>query len=281
MLEQFRRDGFVVVPRLMAPAEVEEWTVRLETVSGLRRRDFGTPRAARRRIGAWTMSDGVSRRRDFWPLILHDRILSAARGLVGSGAAFLQDTELHVGFSAHGWHRQTPVEQPDEPYQIVRASLYLQPRETSFRLGVVPGTHRPEPRSAERRRLERAAGWLGGLWNAVERDPLESAALWLKVGSGDCVMVDPRLLRSYAPFEVSTFRVSLAYGLPNGHFRRHLARRRTDPCTRPLDTELIGLLKAEGLHAEEPAAIAAPPIGRPSWLEVALGRGLQLPRARE
>lgn len=281
MLEQFRRDGFVVVPRLLEPAEVEEWTVRLETVSGLRRRDFGTPRAARRCPGSWAMSDGVSRRRDFWPLILHDRLLTAARRLVGTGASYLQDTELHVGHSAHGWHRHTPPVHSDDPYHVVRASLYLQPRESAFRLGVVPGTHRPEPRSAERRRIERAAGWLGNVWTVMERDPLDGAALWLKVGSGDCVLVDPRLLRSYAPFEVPTFRVSLSYGLPNGHFHRHLARRGMDPSTRPLDPELVGLLRAEGLHAEEPSPIAARPIGRASWLEAALGRGLQLLRARD
>jgi hypothetical protein len=281
MLELFRRDGFVVVPRLLEPAEVEEWTVRLETASGLRRRDFGTPRATGRSIGSWSMSDGVTRRRDFWPLILHDRLLAAARRLVGTGAAFLQDTELHVGFSAHGWHRQTPPAPSEEPCQIVRASLYLQPRETAFRLAVVPGTHLPEPRSAERRRLERAAGWLGRLWSAVERDPLESAALWLRVGSGDCVLVDPRLLRSDAPFEVPTFRVSLSYGLPNGHFHRHLARRRADSSTRPLDPELAGLLRAEGLHAEEPSPNAPRPSGRASWWEVALARGMPPPGARE
>jgi Phytanoyl-CoA dioxygenase (PhyH) len=298
MLEQFRRDGFVVVPRLLEPAEVEEWTVRLETVSGLRRQDFALRTAVgqsrRGLVGAWTMPDGVSRTRDFWPLVLHDRLVSAARELLGPGACFLQHTDLHVGFSAPGWRRDSvnrrfregrDWDETREPYRIVRAGVYLQgPHDSSSRLGVVPGTHRTGPVTAERRELESATGWWGRVRGVFSEDPMESSALWLKVASGDCVLFDPRLLHSGTPFDGPKYSFFLTYGVPNGHFHRHRAyyrHRRADLRYRDLDPELVTLLQAAGLHASElpPGSAEGPAAFRPSRLET-LARGLRFVKAR-
>ena len=241
------------------------------------------------------MPDGVSRTRDFWPLVLHDRLVSVARELLGPGACFLQHTDLHVGFSALGWHRDSvnrtfgegrDWDESREPYRLVRAGVYLQSHEESrFRLGVVPGTHRPGPASAERRRLESATGWQGRLRGLFAEDPLEREALWLKVGSGDCVLFDPRLLHSGTPFDGPKYSFFLAYGLPNGHFHRHRAyyrRRRADLAYQDLDPELVALLRSAGLHAEEASPDA--PVGsaalRPSRLETTLARGLRFLKAR-
>jgi hypothetical protein len=299
MLEQFRRDGFVVVPRLLEPAEVEEWTARLETVSGLRRHDFARRNAVglKRRglVGAWTMPDGVSRTRDFWPLVFHDRLVSAARELLGPAACFLQHTDLHVGFSAMGWHRDNvnrafrqgrDWDETHEPYRIVRAGIYLQSHEeSSFRLGVVPGTHRPGPVTAERRQIESSTGWWGRLRGIFADDPMESSALWLKVAAGDCVLFDPRLLHSGTPFDGPKYSFFLAYGVPNAHFQRHRAyyrHRRPDLGYRNLDAELVTLLQNAGLQAPEPppGSTEGPTAFRPSRLETTLARRLRFVKAR-
>jgi hypothetical protein len=270
MREQFRRDGFVVVPRLLGPAEVEEWTVRLETASGLRRADFArrAVAAAGRRglVGAWTMPDGVSRRRDFWPLVLHDRLLAAVREVVGTGACLLPHNDLRVGFSAPGWRREIfgralrrglDWDESREPYRIVRAWIHLRATdEGGSRLGVVPGTHRPGPATAERRRIESATTWFGRLCGLFTDDPVETSALWLRLKPGDCVLLDPRLLRAGTPLDGPAYSMVLAFGLPNGHYHRLRAQhrqRRAHAGQRDLDPELVALLQRNGLHAPEPA----------------------------
>ena len=299
MLEQFRRDGFVVVPRLLQPAEVEEWTVRLETLSGLRRWDFARRAASgpRRRglVGAWTMPDGVSRSRDCWPLVLHDRLVSVARELLGPGVCFLQHTDLHVGLSAPGWHRESANrafreghdwDESNEPYRIARAYVHLQTTgDGTVRLGVVPGTHRPGPVTAERRRLESATTWAGRLCGLFAEDPIESSALWLRLRPGDGVWLDPRLLRSGTPFDGPKYSLSVAYGMPNGHFHRHRAyglHRRADLGYRDLHPELVTLLQGAGLHA--PALAPDSSEGRaafqPSGVEGTFARGLRLVKVR-
>ncbi|HET9315011.1 MAG TPA: phytanoyl-CoA dioxygenase family protein [Vicinamibacteria bacterium] len=267
MLEQFRRDGFVVVPRLLESAEVEEWTVRLETLSGLRRGDFGRRAVAgpKRRglVGAWTMPEGVSRTRDFWPIVLHDRLVAAVRQLFGPGASFLRHTDLHVGFSAPGWRRESASrtfrEGPDwdesaEPYRIARAAIVLHSTdESACRLGVVPGTHRPGPVTTERRRIESANTWAGRLCGLFREDPTDASALWLRLRPGDCVLLDPRLLRAGTPLDGPKYSLSLAYGAPNRHFHRHRACHHHRPglAGHDLDPELAGLLRGAGLYARE------------------------------
>lgn len=299
MLEQFRRQGFVVLPRLLDAAEAEEWTARLERLSGVRREDFArrTALGLRRRglVGAWTMPDGVTRTRDFWPLVFHDRLASAARDVLGPGACFLQHTDLHVGFSAPGWHRdnvnRTFGAGPDwdesaEPYRLVRAGVYLQSqRETRFRLGVLPGTHRPGPITTERRRFESATGWAGRVRRLFTGDPLEEQALWLRMGSGDCVLFDPRLLHAGTPIDGPKYSFFLAYGQPNGHFHRHRAyyrHRRGDLAYRDPDPVLVERLRASGLYAEEPVHDASDAIAafEPSRLETTLARGLRFVKVR-
>jgi hypothetical protein len=296
MRPAFHEDGFVVVPRLLVPAEVEEWIVCLENHSGLRRRDFLRAQALgqRRRglLGAWTLPDGVSRSRDFWPLIFHDRLLSAARELLGPHVRFLQHTDLHVGFSALGWHRDNvdrsfgtgaDWDESREPYLILRAGVYLQSYgESRFRLGVVPGTHRPPARSltAERQRLESATGWWGQARRAFSADdPAAREARWLEVESGDCVLFDPRLLHSGTPIDGPTYSFFLSYGVPNGHFQRHRAyyrRRRPELGYRDLAPELVERLRAASLHAPDPPAAQTPLAGlKPSWLETSLARSVR------
>src|SRR5262249_38688726 len=127
--------------------------------------------ATQRGFGGWTAPDGLTQQRSFWPLIFTPRLLKIVHELLGPDVRFLQHTDLHVGFSSYNWHRDSVSRRlgagrdwdETEPYRIVRVGFYLQPRNaSSFRLGLLPGTHRL-PSSSEmqdRLRLEKLAGSL-------------------------------------------------------------------------------------------------------------------------
>lgn len=269
------------------------FTQRLEAVAGLRRADFRqrTSLGMKRRgvVGAWTRPDGVSRTRDFWPLVVHERLLEAVRAVVGPEARFLQHTDLHVGFSALGWHRDSRSRQRwvgadwderDEPYRLVRVGLYLQSFEESrFRLGVIPGTHRGAVRDADEQALESALGTAGRLRALVfRRDPLAERARWLELGSGDCVLFDPRLLHSGTPIDGPKYSIFLAYGVPNAHFHRHRAyyrHLRPDLGYEDLDPDLERTIADAGLLAQPPAtAPASDGAFQPSLLQKIFARRL-------
>jgi phytanoyl-CoA dioxygenase PhyH len=295
----FAEEGYAIVPRLLDPDEVEAWTRRLEETSRLRRADFGqrTALGLKRRgvLGAWTHPDGVSRTRDFWPLVVHQRLLDAVRAVLGAEVRFLQHTDLHVGFSALGWHRDSVSrrrwegadwDEGHEPYRLVRVGLYLQAfQESRFRLGVIPGTHRGAVRDAEAEALESALGRAGRLRALVfRRDPLAECARWLELGSGDCVLFDPRLLHSGTPIDGPKYSIFLAYGLPNAHFHRHRAyyrHLRPDLGYHDLDPELARTIADAGLLAPPPAtAPASDGAYQPSFLQTLLARRLRPPKGR-
>ena len=295
----FAEQGYAIVPRLLEPDEVEGWTRQLEEAACLRRADFRqrTALGLRRRgvLGAWTRPDGVSRTRAFWPLVVHQRLLEAVRAVVGPEARFLQHTDLHVGFSALGWHRDScsrkrwvgaDWDERDEPYRLVRVGLYLQSfQESRFRLGVIPGTHRAGVRDAEAEALESALGTAGRLRALVfRRDPLAERARWLELGSGDCVLFDPRLLHSGTPIDGPKYSIFLAYGLPNAHFHRHRAyyrHLRPDLGYQDLEPDLARTIEHAGLLAPPPAtAPASDGSFQPSFLQTVLARRLRPPQGR-
>ena len=154
---EFRDRGFVTVKGLLPKPEAETYVRHLERLSGRTRESF-----ERYRVGlgvlkrgvyrGWTLPDGVSKTREFWDLLVHPELLGVVREVLGPEACFLQHTDLHVGFSAVNWHRDSvnrrlgeggDWDESEEPYRLARVGFYLQSHaESRFALGLVPGSHR-------------------------------------------------------------------------------------------------------------------------------------------
>src|SRR5262249_32370800 len=138
----------------------------------------------------------------------NENLLKFARELIGPNIRFLQHNDIHVGFSSFNWHRDSVSRKlgegrdwdETEPYRIVRVGFYLQPRDAcSFKLGLLPGTHRV-PSSSEtrgRERLEALTGTRSLLQRIVfGKNSSPQAAEWLLPPAGDAVIFDPRVLHT-------------------------------------------------------------------------------------
>ncbi len=148
---KFQQQGYLHLPGLLTADEAQHYRAALEAEASATASASST---AGNHAGGWTLPDGVSRRRAFWPLAVHPRVVEAARSVLGPDAKYLKHTDLHVGFSGGGWHRDnvhrtfgqgSDWQQQPGKYQILRVGIYFQSyQESRFALGVVPGSHRTE-----------------------------------------------------------------------------------------------------------------------------------------
>lgn len=276
---RFHEQGFTVVPRLLDSEMCEELTRRLEARSGRMREELeraAARGAGRRGLTGWTVPDGVTRYEEFWPIIFEPKLVGTVRRLLGPEARFLQHTDLHVGFSSFNWHRDSVArrygvgddwDDEEVPYRIVRVGIYLQRAEGStFRLGLVPGTHRhPRPDEVRtRRRIERSAGTGGHLRRVLTgRNPEPPTARWVAASGGDAVIFDPRVLHTGTPVDGPKFSIFVAFGVPNRHYVHHwyyYRHMRPDLGYRDVPSDLAERLEAAGLR-HDPEAPARPPTG--------------------
>ncbi len=261
----FQQDGFTVVRGLFGQDETNFYKKELDALSVGRKEK-------------WTMPDGVTQHPAFWNVIFNEKILSAVRGLLGPSVRFLQHNDLHVGFSSFTWHRDSVCRSfgkgPDwdesaGPYQLVRVGIYLQDSAGGFRLGLVPGSHRPDQYLSNdlNRSLERN---ISGISQALAilgaKDPVDEHAVWVATEPGDCVIFDPRTVHTGSDFKGTKYFFFIAYGIDNQHFRNHYnyyRHLRTDLGYQPLQPDLVQLLKATDLYAEE--TLSSAPI-EGAWL---------------
>ena len=295
---EFRDRGFVTVKGLLPKSEAETYVRHLERLSGRTRESFDEFRVGRgflRRgvYRGWTLPDGVSKTREFWDLLVHPELLGVVREVLGPEACFLQHTDLHVGFSAVNWHRDSVSrrlgeggdwDESEEPYRLARVGFYLQSHaESRFALGLVPGSHRRGGALDERGLVEverRIRPWRQAVSLVLDRDVLSGRAEWVPAESGDAVVFDPRIVHSGSFIQGPKYSAFLAYGVPGRHFARHLhyyRHVRDELGYSALHPELVERLRRAGLHADvdhlphDPGASTY----RPGQLQKLLGRRIR------
>jgi hypothetical protein len=267
--EQLRRDGFVLIKELLTPDEVRHYVSCMEGLAGVRYGRNQTARGSMSKRGldqSWYMPDGVTKEQAFWPLITNERLLTAVRQLLNPDIRYLQHSDLHVGFSAISWHRDSVCRSfgqgPDwdesaEPYQLVRVGIYLQSyAESHFSLGFIPGSHRPVEKVTFGRKISEARlKWLGALSYVSARfQEWASNATWIATEPGDCLIFDPRILHSGSYIVGPKYSIFLGYGLENSHFHNHhnyYRHIRTELNYQEPDPALVAQLQAADLYPEQ------------------------------
>jgi Phytanoyl-CoA dioxygenase (PhyH) len=288
---EFEERGFATVPGLLPTKEAQalrEAIVALGGATGAPRDRAAPATDLSARLDDW---EGVTRHTAFWSVIDHARLLDAVRALVGTEVRYLHNSEVHANNAGLLWHRDCLDQRAgvgadwDEsvaPYRIVRACLYLQSaRESGFRLGVVPGSHRGgtptllgraldacaaaqqrlrlrRPWDPRRRRLPQmslAPGWHGRL--------ISARPIWLPVDFGDCVVIHQRLVHSASAVHGPQYAIYLSYGPDDVHAARFWQRQRDRPgrALSPPTPALAARLAAADLllDADRPTRAAVSP----------------------
>jgi hypothetical protein len=254
--EKFLRDGYTVFRSLFSQEEIAFYKKQLDDLSVGRKEK-------------WTLPDGVCQHPAFWDVIFNEKILANVRELFGGTVKFLQHNDLHVGFSSFTWHRDSVCRDfgkgPDwdesaEPYQLARVGIYLQESGGGFRLGMLPGTQRPDRNLApeDHREIERQLSRPSKIFNTLSfKDPLDERANWIPTEPGDCVIFDPRTVHTGSEFKGTKYSFFIAYGIENQHFKNHYnyyRHLRTDLNYQALHPSLVQRLEAASLYAAESAS---------------------------
>jgi hypothetical protein len=251
---QFEKNGFVVLKHALDEAAVKYY---IDAIDELK------PQFRKR---TWTIPDGVTRHREFWPLILNDKTIEAVRSILGDGIRFCQHDDIHFGFSSFAWHRDSVNrkygdlpnwKEDDQHYELVRVGYYFQPPGGGFRLGMIPGSHRPQLHyNAEKQKA--VEGRITDMANITAKargiDRFSEEAEWISPEPGDAVIFDPRTIHTGSEFKGDKYSCFVAYGNVNRHYQEHYQYYRylrKDLKYRALDSELIGMLEEKDLFAGE------------------------------
>lgn len=269
MQQQLDEKGYVVVRNLLTDDEVRHYVQKLEIRSGITR---GAMRGKAHGMGkrglsqSWSLTDGVTKSADFWPLITHPKLVETVRGLLGDDVKYLQHSDLHVGFSAISWHRDSvnrtfgvgpEWDETADPYRIVRVGVYLQSYEEShFALGFIPGTHRRAEHVSWRHKLSEAnLKWMGALsYLFTDLQMWAADAEWIRTEPGDCIIFDPRTQHSGSSIIGPKYSMFVAYGMENSHFYNHqnyYRNVRMELNYQPMSEALISLLQEHDLYQSQ------------------------------
>jgi hypothetical protein len=183
--KQFERDGYVVIPGLLSPEEAAHYRIEIQKLSGVGDADFGKK--------TFACADGVSRNRQFWPLIDHAKLIPAIHEMLGPIARYTQHSDLHAHRGGVSWHRDSACrtfgvgkdwDESHDPYQVVRVAIYLQSyAESHSSLGVIPGSHRYE---------EKIAGYEAAFWRDLIGWRDKAVSKWGKLTRGEGIPHDMR-----------------------------------------------------------------------------------------
>ncbi len=271
MRHSLQTNGYAVIRGLLSQETAAAYVAKLEALSGFRRTDYAqtTQKKGLSKRGlsaAWYQPDGVTQNRDFWPLIFNERLLTAVKTMLHPEIRYLQHSDLHVGFSAISWHRDSVSryygigpdwDESDAPYKIVRVGIYLQTyAESRFRLGFIPGSHRFSGQITSRQRwTEAKLRWLGALSYLFTSLQMWAAnADWIATEPGDCIIFDPRTIHSGSAIIGPKYSIFLAYGLENKHFYNHhnyYRQTRPELGYKEMPKELVEKLTAANLYQEQ------------------------------
>jgi hypothetical protein len=131
----------------------------------------------------------------------------------------------------------------------------------------LPGTHRLASKEEEedRCRLENSLASWAQIARRNRQEDWSIRARWFRLGSGDAVFFDPRLLHKGYSTRGPRYSVFVSYGVANGHFLRHRNHYRwvrKDLEYGDISLELMSRLRHAGLYAK------LPPLGsfHESWV---------------
>jgi hypothetical protein len=141
LVDRFNREGFLLVPGVLAPEEVSRAREYLE-------REFDRE-PSHPGDHARVRFDAVTRHPELRSIFFHPKLVASLRSILGADYVVLPECALHNAIFST-WHKDTTSQERDghrfhwDPdYKMVEAAFYLQDNDPWFGggLDVVPGSH--------------------------------------------------------------------------------------------------------------------------------------------
>jgi hypothetical protein len=180
-----------------------------------------------------TFPNGLVESEGMWGLLENTDIIDKAKSLLGGDVKFLQHNDIHRNFSASGWHRDAVDRifskgqewENIEDYGILRVGVYLQGKESKFRLGLIKKSDRNYVNFFDSNNFfskcfkfidKHCPSFLYKLFlKAINKD-IELVEL----NEGDVIMFDPRLLHKGTKAKFNKYSVFFSFAIENNHFIR-------------------------------------------------------------
>ena len=172
----YKQNGFIILRNLLSDDEVSHYKELMKNVFP-ELPDNCTE--AGKSLFSWAISDGVRKRKEFWPLIWNGNILRKVRSLLGDEIKFCIHSDLHCNLTQAafedgnphkiaGWHRdsrfrghylvrdgwidkirnqgyRTIFDESEYPVRMARLGIYLNSHdEHQTPLFLIPGSHLAE-----------------------------------------------------------------------------------------------------------------------------------------
>jgi hypothetical protein len=243
----FAKDGYILIKKLFSPDEIDHYRGLLIKCSNLNDSSYDGK-------NNWDELDGVSKRKEFWPIIYNEKLLSILSKLVPTTPRYLQYSDLHVHMGGVGWHRDHYINKNivgDDLKKIgaLRVAMYFQSyQESHFFMGVIPGSHI----STSLFNMLETKLWsiFRKLTGRLPFFYLSLKPMWLKIDAGDCLIFDSRVLHSGSKIVGPKYSIYTGYGEDNNklsesqidylHGRKDLNYPKCPP-------ELVKILKKKNL----------------------------------
>lgn len=252
--DDYRRNGYVVLKSLFSDDEISSWRSGIEQLSGISKDDFDSEKPPK-----WARPSGPSTDGRFFSAILNNNLLNNLKQIFGKDLKYLHHNDLHAGFGAHGYHRDSvyrgtkgqDFEESEEPYLVCRVAVYLQTfEESGFKFGIVPRSHR---KTSLMTRIETSAPFskLKKLLGLPEL--IFTKQDWITTEPGDAIIFDTRCWHRGGLVTGPKYSFFIGYGVQNSHFNRHwkyYSEARPDLDYSPPSEELVEQLRGEGLWPE-------------------------------
>ena len=116
-IDSFRREGFHIVSGFLSSSEAEDYRMKINKVFGLPKREIKSQElgeefyqltvggAAENHGKTLAMADGVTKNKEFWPLIFNKRLRGVVAELLGGPIKYTQHSDLSINLGGGRYHR--------------------------------------------------------------------------------------------------------------------------------------------------------------------------------
>jgi hypothetical protein len=215
---KIEKESFKVFKNLLDKEEVEFYKNKIDAIFANRENKNTYP-------------NGLVESKELWGLLENKNIIDKAKSLLGDDLKFLQHNDIHKNFSASAWHRDSADRdfskgqecENIEDYGILRVGVYLQGKESKFRLGLIKNSHKDYINFFDNNNL------VSKCFKFVDRNcPPIFYRLFLKIinrnielielSDGDIIMFDPRLLHKGTKANLNKYSIFFSFAIENNHF---------------------------------------------------------------